>query len=50
VFHWFSIKHTDRYLHEVTFRWNARQQDTDSRLSGLFSRSTGRLRWRELVA
>lgn len=50
VFHWFSIKHTDRYLHEVTFRWNARQQDTDARLSALFARTTGRLRWKELVA
>lgn len=49
VFHWFSIKHTDRYLSEVTFRWNARQQDTDTRLSGLFCRTTGRLRWKELV-
>lgn len=50
VFPWFSIKHTDRYLHEVTFRWNARQQDTDARLSALFVRTTGRLRWKELVA
>jgi transposase-like protein len=50
VWHWFSIKHTNRYLHEVTFRWNARELDTDTRLSGLFIRSTGRLRWRELVA
>lgn len=50
VFHWFSIKHSDRYLHETTFRWNARRQDTDARLADLFTRSTGRLRWKELVA
>ena len=50
VFHWFSIKHTDRYLHETSFCWNARLKDTDARLADLFARSTGRLRWKELVA
>jgi transposase-like protein len=50
VYHWFSSKHTDRYLHESTFRWNARRQDTDARLTDLFTRSTGRLRWKTLVA
>ena len=50
VFHWFSIKHTDRYLHETSFRWNARRQDTDTRLADLFTRSTGRLRWKDLTA
>lgn len=50
VWHWFSIKHTDRYLHEVSFRWNRRKLDTDARLSGLFTGNATRLRWRELVA
>jgi transposase-like protein len=50
VFHWFSIKHTDRYLHETCFRWNSRKQRTDARLADLFTRSTARLRWKELVA
>jgi transposase-like protein len=50
VFHWFSIKHTDRYLHEASFRWNARKQDTDARLASLFTGTAGRLRWKELVA
>ena len=50
VFHWFSIKHTDRYLYEVAFRWNARKQGIDARLGDLFTRSTGRLRWKDLVA
>lgn len=50
VWHWFSIKHTDRYLHEIVFRWNARKQSADARLASLFARSSVRLRWRELVA
>ncbi len=50
VFHWFSIKHMDRYLHETSFRWNARRQDTDTRLAALFTRLTGRLRWKKLTA
>jgi hypothetical protein len=50
VWHWFSIKHTDRYLGEVSFRWNCRRQDTDARLAGLFVGSATRLRWKELVA
>jgi transposase-like protein len=50
VFHWFSIKHTDRYLDEATFRWNARKQDADQRLVALFAGKAGRLRWKELVA
>ena len=50
VFHRFSIKHTDRYLHEASFRWNTRKQDTDARLASLFSATAGRLRWKELVA
>ena len=50
VWHWFSIKHTDRYLSEVSFRWNRRKQGTDARLAGLFAGNAGRLRWKELVA
>lgn len=50
IFRWFSIKHTDRYLHETNLRGNARRQDTDTRLADLFTRSTGRLRWKDLTA
>jgi hypothetical protein len=45
-----SIKHADRYLSEVSFRWNRREQDTNARLAGLFAGSARRLRWKELVA
>jgi transposase-like protein len=50
VWHWFSIKHTDCYLHEVSFRWNRRAMPTDARLAGLLTGTAGRLRWKELVA
>ena len=50
VWHWFSTKHTDRYLSEVSFRWNRRKQGADARPAGLFTGNGGRLRWKELVA
>lgn len=50
VWHWFSIKHTDRYLHEVSFRWNRRKQDAEARLAGLFTGNAARLRWKDLIA
>lgn len=49
VWHWFSIKHTNRYLNEVSFRWNHRRQSAQARLDGLFVGNTWRLRWKELV-
>jgi transposase-like protein len=50
VWHWFSIKHTDRYLHELCFRWNRRKENTESRLADVFAGHAARLRWKELVA
>jgi hypothetical protein len=50
VFHWYSIKHTTRYLDEATFRWNARRVPTEQRILNLFGGSAGRMRWKELVA
>jgi transposase-like protein len=50
VWHWFSIKHTDRYLTEIAFRWNERKADTASRIDTMLLTSGRRLRWRELTA
>ncbi len=50
VWHWFSIKHTDRHLHELCFRWNRRKENTGSRLADVFAGHAARLRWKELVA
>lgn len=50
VWHRFSIKHTNRCLREVSFRWNRRTQDADARLTGLFACNAAQLRWKDLVA
>jgi transposase-like protein len=50
VWHWFSNKHTDRYLTEVSFRWNQRKCDTNARIDTMLLTHGKRLRWRELVA
>ena len=49
VWHWFSIRHTDRYLHEMCFRWNRRAVGAETRLADIFAGRAPRLRWRELV-
>ena len=49
VWHWFSIKHTDGYLHELRFRWNCRKVHIDNRLAQVFATGATRLRWKELV-
>ena len=49
VWHWFSIKHTDRYLHELCFRWNRRGTSAEYRLARIFTGNAPRLRWKELV-
>jgi len=50
VRHWFSIKHTDRYLHELCVRWNRRKLGINERLAQVFATGASRLRWKELVA
>lgn len=50
VWHWFSLKHANRYLGEVVFRWNHRKVATVDRLAGIFATKAKRLRWRECVA
>ena len=44
------VKHTDRYLHGLCFRWNRRKENTESRLADVFAGHAARLRWKELVA
>lgn len=50
VWHWFSIKHTNRYLDEIGFRWNVRGQEASAKVDGLLGTRGRRLRWKELVA
>jgi ISXO2-like transposase domain len=50
VWHWFSIKHTDRDRHELCSRWNRRKASIETRLSHILAGAAIRRRWRELVA
>lgn len=51
VWHWFSIKHADRYLRELAVRWNMRRMSRmerfDAVLGSMFARP---LSWRALTA
>jgi transposase-like protein len=48
VWHWFSIKHTDKYCVETAFRWHHRTMD--ARMSAMLCDSSGRLPWKVLTA
>lgn len=50
VWHWFSNKHTDRYLTEIAFRWNERKAATAARIDTMLRICGPRLRLRELTA
>jgi transposase-like protein len=50
VWHWFSIKHTHRYLDQIVFHWNHRKADVATRLGDLFTAKGKRLRFRDCVA
>jgi hypothetical protein len=50
VWHWFSIKHANRYLSEISFRWNHRKAKAEARITELLLSRHGRLRWRECIA
>jgi hypothetical protein len=49
VHHWWSIKHSHRYLNQLVFHWNHRGTDTASRLAHLFWASGRRLRFRDCI-
>ena len=48
--HWFSAKHTDRYIDEMTFRLNRRDLDKGQRVNGLLSQIEGPLPYKVLIA
>lgn len=50
VWHWFSIKHTDRYVGEIAFRWNRRKARAEAKVADMLLAPHGRLRWRECIA
>ncbi|WP_206453254.1 IS1595 family transposase [Aurantimonas marina] len=49
IHHWISDKHLGRYLSEMTWRFNRREQGEGDRMNALLSNVAGRLRYRELI-
>lgn len=50
VHHWWSIKHSHRYLSQRVFHWNHRKTDTAGRLANLFQANRERLRFQDCIA
>jgi len=50
VHHWVSDKHLNRYVAEMTWRFNRRNHGVTDRMNDLFTRVEGRLRYQELIA
>lgn len=50
IHHWVSPKHLQRYVDEMTWRYNRRDMKPSPRMNDIFSCGEGRLRYRELVA
>jgi len=50
IHHWVSPKHLDRYVQEMTFRFNRREETVTNRMNGLFGRVEGRLTYKALIA
>lgn len=50
IHHWVSPKHLDRYVKEMTFRFNRRDQGVGARMNELFAHAEGRLTYKALIA
>lgn len=50
IHHWVSEKHLERYLAEVTWRYNCRGMGEGERVNALLGRIEGRLTYRTLTA
>ena len=50
IHHWVSPKHLNRYVSEMTWRYNRRSMDEASRLNALITGSDGRLTYKALIA
>lgn len=48
--HWLSPKHLNRYLGEMTWRFNLREMEEGDRVNALLSQTAGRLTYKELTA
>jgi transposase-like protein len=50
VHHWISPKHLDRYVQEMTWRFNRRDMRIGSRMKDIFGCVEGRLKYKELIS
>jgi transposase-like protein len=50
IHHWVSPKHLDRYVNEMTFRWNRRESSVCERVNGLLTQVEGPLPYKVLIA
>jgi len=50
IHHWVSPKHLDRYVQEMTWRFNRRDMRVGARLNDLFVSVEGRLKYKNLIA
>jgi transposase-like protein len=50
IHHWVSPKHLDRYVQEMSWRYNRREATGHARIDALIACSTGRLTYRGLIA
>lgn len=50
IHHWVSPKHLSRYVNEMTWRYNRREQGVTDRMNGLFACVEGRLPYKTLIA
>ena len=48
--HWLSPKHLTRYLGEMTWRFNRRDEEEGERVNMLLNQTAGRLTYKELIA
>ena len=50
IHHWVSPKHMQRYVSEMTWRYNRREMEEGNRLNALIAGSDGRLTYKALIA
>ena len=50
IHHWVSPKHLNRYVSEMTWRYNRRTMEEGNRLDALIAESDGRLTYKALIA
>lgn len=50
IHHWVSPKHLDRYVAEMSWRFNARAMGKGERFNALIEQAVGRLTYKELIA